>query len=91
MKKYLTGKIELDMKSLMEETNPLSKHFGMLMQLINDYGTANSQNKADTVIRNYVNKACEDILECTAVFKNTKVGQEAFDKFLISGLNYSKF
>lgn len=91
MKKYLTGKLELDMKAIMEETNPLSKHFGMLMQLVNDNGTKMTPMKAETVIKGYVNKACEEILECTAVFKNTPVGQEAFEKFMTQGLSLSKF
>ena len=30
----------------------------------------------------YVNETCVRILECTAVFKNTEAGQEAFAKFL---------
>ncbi len=83
----LTGKTPFDPKELVNPENPLSKHFGMIAQLVNDNGTACKKVKADTVIRKFVNSACEEILECTAVFKNTDVGQAAFDKFLKEGLN----
>ena len=83
----LTGKTPFDPKELVNPENPLSKHFGMIAQLVNDNGTACTKVKAKNVITKYVNAACEEILECTAVFKNTEVGQAAFDKFLKEGLN----
>ena len=82
----LTGKTPFDPQDLVKPENPLSKHLGMIAQLVNDYGTENTTVKANSVIRKYVNAACEEILECTAVFKNTEVGQTAFDKFLKEGL-----
>ena len=83
----LTGKVPFDAKELTNPENPLSKHFGMIAQLVNDNGTSCNSVKAKGVITKYVNAACEEILECTAVFKNTEVGQAAFDKFLKEGLN----
>ncbi len=83
----LTGKTPFDPKELVNPENPLSKHFGMIAQLVNDNGTACTKVKAKNVITKYVNAACEEILECTAVFKNTEVGQAAFDKFLKEGLS----
>ena len=83
----LTGKTAFDPKELVNPENPLSKHLGMIAQLVNDNGTACTKVKANNVIRKYVNAACEEILECTAVFKNTEVGQAAFDKFLKEGLS----
>lgn len=88
MTAYLTGKKDFkqDIPELTKEDNPLSKHFNMLAQLINDNDSALTSARANTAIRNYVNKACEEILECTAVFKNDKKGQEAFEKFMKEGL-----
>ena len=83
----LTGKVPFDAKELTNPENPLSKHFGMIAQLVNDNGTSCNSVKAKGVITKYVNAACEEILECTAVFKNTEVGQAAFDKFLKEGLS----
>ncbi|MBE5762715.1 MAG: UDP-glucose--hexose-1-phosphate uridylyltransferase [Clostridiales bacterium] len=83
----LTGKTPFDPKELTNPENPLSKHFGMIAQLVNDNGTSCNSVKAKGVITKYVNAACEEILECTAVFKNTEVGQAAFDKFLKEGLS----
>ena len=82
----LTGKVPFDPQELVKPENPLSKHFGMIAQLVNDNGTSCTSVKAKGVITKYVNAACEEILECTAVFKNTEVGQNAFDKFLKEGL-----
>ena len=78
----LSGKNELDFAQLSDANNPLSKHFAMIMQLVNDYGTANSAEKAEEAVVKYVNDTCVKILECTAVFKNTEEGQNAFEKFL---------
>ncbi len=62
--------------------NPrLSKHFNMIVQLANDLGACDKKTARDAVI-NYVNRTCIKILECTAVFKNDKQGELAFDKFL---------
>lgn len=63
----------------------------MIVQLVNDNGTENTAVKAKKVVTDYVNSACEQILECTAVFKNTDEGQAAFDKFMTQGLGLTKF
>lgn len=63
------------------ENERLSKHFGMIVQLANDLGTCDKKTARDAVI-DYVNRTCIKILECTAVFKNDKQGELAFDKFL---------
>ena len=80
----LTGKTPLDFKALSEESNPLSKHLGMIAQLVQDNGTALTPERAQDVVINAINTACESILETTGVFKNDEIGQAAFDKFLRS-------
>ena len=73
-----------DFRSLSEENNPLSKHFDMIIQMVNEFGTSLSTKEARSKIINRVNTTCQKILECTAVFKNTEEGQKAFEKFLNS-------
>lgn len=91
IKDYLIGKTPLDLEKLADPTNPLSKHLGMISQLVNDNGTEITKSKADIVVRNFVNKTCEEILNDTAVFKNTPKGQKAFNTFMEEGLGLSKF
>ena len=86
VKAYLTGKTTLDLQALSNPENPMSKHAGMIVQLINDNGAKNTAKKADNIVNDYVNSACEKILECTGVFKNDQAGQSAFDKFMTQGL-----
>jgi len=78
----LTGKTPLNFAEIAKEDSPLSKHLGMIMQLVNDNGTSLDDSKAQEVIRNYINSACEEILDTTAVFKNDDKGQKAFEKFI---------
>ena len=80
----ITGKAPLNFAELSDANNPLSKHLGMIVQLANDYGTTLSNDDAEAAVINYVNNTCVKILECTAVFKNTEIGQLAFEKFLNS-------
>jgi len=80
----LTGKTPLDFKAIAEDTHPLHKHLGMITQLVVDNGTACSEEKAENAVTDYINNACEQILDTTAVFKNDEQGQAAFDKFIHS-------
>lgn len=80
----LTGKTALDFKAIAEENHPLHKHLGMITQLVVDNGTAMREEKASEVVTDYINQACERILDTTAVFKNDEAGQAAFDKFINS-------
>lgn len=82
----LMGKSELDFKAIAEENHPLHKHLGMITQLVVDNGTNMSERKASGVITDYINNACEQILDTTAVFKNDEKGQKAFDRFIASVL-----
>ena len=84
MRDILTGKTPLDFEAIAKDEHPLHKHLGMITQLVVDYGTGISEKKADEAITNYINNACERILDTTAVFKNTDEGQAAFDKFIHS-------
>ena len=38
--------------------------------------------EAEKAVKEYINETCKEILECTAIFKNTEIGQEHLDKFV---------
>ena len=84
IKDLLTGKTPLDFKAIAADGHPLNKHLGMIAQLVADGGTEMSETKAERAITDYINTACEKILDTTAVFKNTEDGQVRFDKFIRS-------
>lgn len=90
IKNYLTGKTALVASDFADNNNPLSKHKNMITSLVNEFGVANSQASADTIVTDYINNACERILECTAVFKNTASGEQSFEKFMTQGLGLKK-
>lgn len=87
VRKYLTGENLLDLKTLSDPENPMSKHAQMIVQLVNDNGSSNNSSRAENLVTDFVNTTCEKILECTGVFKNTEAGQKCFDKFMTEGLN----
>ncbi len=79
---YLTGKEKFDYAEVSKETHPLTKHKDMIKFLIDNNGTANTEQASEQLVKDYINQTCEKILECTAVFKNTEEGAKAFDKFM---------
>lgn len=82
---YLSGATKYDAKLLSDEQHPLNKHAQMINLLIDKNGNNNSKEKAAEIVQDYINSACEEILECTAVFKNDQNGRNAFDKFMKEG------
>ena len=62
----------------------------MILELIEAHGRKNTKEDAKKFIIDKINHICEEILEYTAVFKNTEKGQNAFDRFMTEGLNLSK-
>lgn len=77
---------DLDFAAINE--NPrLSKHLGMLAQIVAENEDNITRDNAQKLILRKIEEICFKILECTAVFKNTEEGQEAFRKFLYS-LNF---
>ena len=84
IKDILTGKAPLDFKALSGEDHHLSKHFDMIAQLTATHGTNLNEDVAGDLITDYINNTCEKILDCTAVFKNDEIGQQHFDKFIMS-------
>ena len=83
---YLTGDEKFDYNEVSKETHPLTKHKDMIKYLTEQNGTSNTPEDSKKIVKDYINLACEKILECTAVFKNTEEGRNAFDKFMTQGL-----
>ncbi len=78
----LTSKKAPDFEALAKEDHPLHKHLGMITQLVVDNGTSCTDEQAENAVTNYINTACERILDTTGVFKNDEKGQNAFDNFI---------
>lgn len=72
---------EVDFASI-NENSRISKHLSMLAQIVAENEEKLTRATAQKLILNQIEKTCLKILECTAVFKNTDEGQEAFIKFL---------
>lgn len=87
---YLTGASDYDAAALAADDHPMHKHAGMIASLIEKYGTALDADAAKKAVTDYVNDACVQILECTAVFKNDAKGQAAFEKFMQQGLSLAR-
>lgn len=75
----LEGKTPYDEAALSDKANPLNKHHEMIKELLN----SDAKDKK-TLVKEYINSTCRNILDCTAVFKNTAVGQKAFADFIYS-------
>lgn len=86
IEKFLTGENTFVYEDVAQETHPLTKHKDMIKALIQANGTNNTAQNAEKIVKDYINITCEKILECTAVFKNTDEGRNAFDKFMKVGL-----
>lgn len=84
---YLNGSSVFNYEEVKAESHPLKNHADMINHLVNEFGTHNTSDLANRIIKDYINKACERILECTAVFKNTEEGMTAFDRFMTIGLD----
>lgn len=80
----LSGKTPLNFAEISKEDHPLFKHLHAIAQLANDNGVNLSMDDAEKAVVSYVNTTCVKILECTGVFKNDEIGQNAFVKFLNS-------
>ncbi len=81
MEKILTGEVSLDEKSL-KDGDDLYVHRDMISALKQRAGGLVSAEKANGLVLQYINEVCEKILDCTAVFKRTEKGRQAFVAFM---------
>ena len=75
---YLTGKLKYDEKELEENI-----HKDAIKTLLKRYPAPQEKSAVESIVKDYISEVCKKILECTAVFKNTKEGQKKFIDFLI--------
>ncbi len=77
----ILGQKQIDFQSVNADET-LNKHIGLIAQISATKGLAIDKKQALDAVIDYINQTCVKILECTAVFKNTKEGQTAFEKFI---------
>lgn len=77
----LTGKIDIT-DELNDEGHPLNKHLPWIHELIDTHGTGLSEDRAHRVLLDGVGDKCTRVLEDAGVFKTTKEGRKAFNRFL---------
>lgn len=82
IREILTSGQAPDFQSISAPDHPLSKHFDMIVQLVSEYGTSNTNADANKAIVERINSTCVKILKCTAVFKSDASGKEAFGRFM---------
>ncbi|MEG1706501.1 MAG: galactose-1-phosphate uridylyltransferase, partial [Clostridia bacterium] len=75
----LCGKVNVD--NLSED---MEIHRDMIMRLVNQYGVDNDEDKAKLIVKEEVERVCENILDNTSVFKKNIQGADAFNKFILS-------
>lgn len=67
-----------------EEQSALEKHLPWIRDMQAQYGTVESKEKADEILRQEVGKKFSQVLEDAGVFKNTPEGHAAIDRFMKS-------
>ena len=77
----LCKKAPYDYDELKKEDNYLYAHKDMIKTLVSE-GYSDNYADAENRVKQKVNEACRNILYNTAVFKNDKVGERGFEKFL---------
>lgn len=80
----LCGNVEYDSEAIATEGHDLYVHRDMIAHLKDKYSNVKTKEKAETIIRNHIDKVCSEILYNTGVFKKDKEGIVAFNKFLAS-------
>ena len=78
VKKYLTGEKEIPT----DETAPGSAHFAWARELVSEFGSGNTKEEADRIIKKGVAKKCNRVLADAGVYKQTDKGRKGFVKFL---------
>ncbi len=77
----LAGETPYDYQALTEKDNYLNIHKEMIKQMVEE-GLSDNVVNAEKRIVDRINKTCKNILDNTAVFKNTEKGRLGFERFL---------
>ncbi len=73
---YLLENKNVALGDYFKEHEDMEVHVDMINTLRSEQGDSK------VLIQNYINDVCRKILECTAVFKNTTLGQEHLNRFV---------
>lgn len=84
IKRILTGENAVNRNELKHEEHPLHAHASWIDELVEDYGTQNTQNEARKILHEGVGHRFALVLEDAAVFKNTDEGKQQFNNFMLS-------
>lgn len=80
----LCHNVEYKINEISNPENDLYVHRDMIALLMKKHPHVKDFDKANTIITEYVNKVCAEILYNTAVFKKDNKGKIAFNEFLYS-------
>lgn len=78
---YLSG-AHTDTSQLQEPSHPLYKHAEWVQSLLERFGTANTVERAKTIVEGETGNKFLDVLKDAGVYKRTEDGIEAFRRFL---------
>ncbi len=80
LEKYLTGERALSDRP--DEDDPLSKHYGWVVDIASKTGTKLTAEQATAAIHEALGVKCARVLADAGVYKQTKEGREGFVRFL---------
>lgn len=64
------------------QTSPdIIVHQEMILSLQKEYGINNTAQRVELILEKFINDTCRQILECTAIFKNTPIGEKHLCEF----------
>jgi UDPglucose--hexose-1-phosphate uridylyltransferase len=84
IEEILTGKDTHKIEELESEDHPLHQHSKWIYELIEVHGRNNTREQAKSILEKAVGRKCQRVLEDAGVFKPTKEGRQAFNRFLTS-------
>ena len=77
----LAGETPFNYQDLSEKDNYLNIHKEMIKQMVEE-GLSDNVINAEKRIVDRINKTCKNILDNTAVFKDTEIGKMGLERFL---------
>ncbi len=84
IEKILCGERPYNEEELSSPDCDLFVHRDMIAKLKAENPDVKDRDVAAQKVRDYINKVCAEILDCTAVFKRTAEGRQAFENFMSS-------
>jgi UDPglucose--hexose-1-phosphate uridylyltransferase len=82
IQEFLTGQRSIECKSILNDNHPLFKHLDWIKELLAKHDNSLDKPSAQKVVQDAVGQKCLEVLHDAGVFKATKEGRLAFDRFL---------